>query len=227
MSPARAWTDEELFSQFPAMRELFGPRREDAWAAMFEARPDAVHAILADVIKQAYAVPGRVGQRPMPKEEDVEDLNVILHGETNDLPLGEVLPKLMRCSERKFCQRVNMSRRTFQRLLQGEYEPDLSQLRRIAQAVNRPPSYFVEYRRKMLAAAFADLLANEPIIADSLFRSFVVARDQSRKPRTERRPLPKGVRSMAEAVGAIHRIAEQFELDVAVRPLEPRATESR
>src|SRR4051794_29311867 len=84
---------EVLEGQFPSLTSLAGPAGQStkqAWVAVFNARPDAMHALLADFIKQVYAQPGRIGQRVMPREAEV-DFKGLVYGEENDLPLADVL----------------------------------------------------------------------------------------------------------------------------------------
>ena len=155
----RGLSDAELRQRYPVLDILAGPpgSGQQAWEAVFEARPDVMVRILQDVIKQAYAKPGRIGQRPMPHEEEV-DLTDLVGGVTNELPLTEVLPKLMgSAGERAFCMKLNsMSRSTFKRIRAGTYKPNMHELREIARAARKPPSFFVEYRK--LAAV---LIANQ------------------------------------------------------------------
>lgn len=169
---------EELVREYPSLSKLqTGSERavELAWVATFSARPDAMHALLADFIKQVHATPGRIGQRPMPKEELV-DFKGLMYGEENDLPLREVLPKLVKVSERAFCLRINMSRRTYQRLLLGDHDPDVGEIRAIATALKIPPTYFIEYRKVMAVAAFVNLLDERPGIATKLYKHYLQVR---------------------------------------------------
>jgi hypothetical protein len=170
---------DEMHKKYPSLVQLAGqsPDRssEVAWVAAFRARPDAMHALLADFIKQVHAKPGRIGQRPMPKEAEV-DLQSLIYGEENDLPLTEVLPKLMRVSERAFCQRVFMSRQQFRRLLAGTYHPDVNELRRIAAALDKQPVFLVEYRKAMVMSAFVNLINERPGIATKLYRQYLETR---------------------------------------------------
>jgi hypothetical protein len=166
---------DELEARYPSLRALTQPSgraSKNAWLAVFKARPDAMHALLADFIKQVHAQPGRIGQRPMPKEQEV-DFNSLVYGEENELPLVDVLPKIMRVSERTFAERVHMSRTQLQRLLAGEYDPDVNELRVIAAAVKKPPVFFVEYRTAMVVAAFLSLIEAHPGIATSLYRQYL------------------------------------------------------
>lgn len=169
---------EELEKQYPSLTHLSGPptkASKKAWVAVFNARPDAMHNLLADYIKQVYATPGRIGQRPMPKEEAV-DFQGLMYGEANDLPMHEVLPKLMKSSERSFAQQVHMSRTQFQRLLAGKYEPDVNEIRAIAKAVGKPATYFIEYRKAMAISAFINLIEERPGIATTLYRQYLEVR---------------------------------------------------
>lgn len=169
---------DEMSQQFPSLSYLSGPvtkATQRAWVAVFNARPDAMHQLLADFIKQAHATPGRIGQRPMPKEEQV-DFQHLVYGEENDLPLVEVLPKIMNMSERAMCSRVHMSKTQWRRVLDGSYDPNVNELRAIAKALQRPPTFFVEYRKAMAVAAFLNLIDERPGIATSLYRTFLEVR---------------------------------------------------
>lgn len=173
---------EELQKEFPSLSYLSGPpgkATKKAWVAVFSARPDAMHNLLADYIKQVHAQPGRIGQRPMPKEEAV-DFQGLMYGEENDLPIHEVLPKIVQVSERMFCSQIHMSRSQYQRLIAGQYDPDVGELRAIAKALKKPPTFFVEYRKAMAVAAFLNLIDERPGIATSLYRHYLEVRMPSK-----------------------------------------------
>jgi len=169
---------EEMAQQFPSLSFLAGPTTtatKRAWVAVFNARPDAMHSILADYIKQAHATPGRIGQRPMPREEQV-DFEALMYGEQNDLPLVEVLPKINTLSERAMCTRIHMSKTQWRRVLDGSYDPNVNELRAIATALRRPPTFFVEYRKAMAVAAFLNLLEERPGIATTIYKTYLEVR---------------------------------------------------
>lgn len=175
---SRGVPTEELEKRYPSLSFLAGPTGRSSrrsWVATFIERPDAMHSLLADYIKQAHATPGRIGQRPMPKEEQV-DFNGLIYGEANDLPLVEVLPKVVTQSERQICLAIPMSRGQYQRMLKGEYDPDVNELRMIARAIGKPPTFFVEYRKAMAIAAFINLIDERPGIATSIYRSYLEVR---------------------------------------------------
>lgn len=169
-------SDEEMHAKYPSTKVLTdsGHTSEEAWRAVFKARPGAMHALLADYIKQVYAEPSRIGQRPMPEEERV-DLNSLLFAYENELPLHEVVRQNMK-SERSFAKAIFMSRTQFQRLLAGEYLPDVKEMRQIAAVIKKPPTIFVEYRRAMAIEAFEDLIDQRPGIATSLYRKYIEVR---------------------------------------------------
>lgn len=169
---------EELAAEYPSLTYLSGPpskANRRAWVATFNARPDAMHNLLADFIKQVYATSGKVGQRPMPKEEAV-DFQSLIYGEENLRPIHEVLPELVKVSERMFCSRINMSRSQYQRLLAGQYDPDVNEIRKIAEVLKKPPTFFVEYRKAMAVAAFLNLIDDHPGIATSIYRQYLNVR---------------------------------------------------
>lgn len=161
-----------LLDNLPSLVHLAANGTVEAWEAAFTANPDALNKLLADYIKQIYATPGRVGQRPMPREEHV-DLDTLLHGEITDQPITEVLPKLIKPSERAFAQRIHMSRTQLQRLVAGAYKPTVSELASIAEAAGVPPAYFREYRHAMVTAAFVQLLEERPGVATHLYRTYL------------------------------------------------------
>jgi hypothetical protein len=177
-----AMTVDALHRKFPSLVQLATRPPEEnlerAWVAVFNARPDAMHALLADFIKQVHARPGRIGQRPMPKEDEV-DLEGLIYGEDNDIPLVELLPKTMGVSERVFCQKISMSRAQFRRLLAGTYHPDVYELRRIAAELRKPPVFLVEYRKAMALAAVVNLFNERPGVATKLYRSYLQDRLES------------------------------------------------
>lgn len=169
----------ELESQFPKLSDLLGPPKQalsKSWVAAFSEEPQAMYSILADIIKLAHAKPGRVGQRPMPREEEV-DLDALIYGQVSNDPLTKTLPRLMNeMSVRELAKRVRVSNTMMQRVLNGEYEPDLDQLRRIAAVVNVPPTYFLEYRVSMVVAAMHNVMAENPNVATALYRRYLQVR---------------------------------------------------
>lgn len=177
-------SDEEMHQQYPSLKSLAAPSSvatRRAWVAVFNVRPDAMHALLADFIKQVHAQPGRIGQRPMPREAEV-DFEGLLYGEDNTLSMTEVLPKLMEranLSERAMVKLLFMARTQFQRLLRGEYHPDANEIRHIAMAVGVSPVFFVEYRKIMAVAAFLNLIEERPGIATLLYRRYLEIRIKS------------------------------------------------
>jgi hypothetical protein len=165
---------EEIRSRYPSLSALARPVSEGVspWSVAFKARPDAMHALLADFIKQAYAQPGRIGQRPMPKEEQV-DFRALIYGEDNESPLTEVLPRLVKTDVKTLAVQVHMSRTQCQRMLKGEYHPTIAELRLIANAVGKPPTFFIEYRNAMVIQALINLFEERPGIATSLYRKYL------------------------------------------------------
>lgn len=171
---------DDLQQRYPSLKTLAAPSPkavERAWVAAFTHRPEALEGMLSDLIKQAYAKPGRIGQRPMPKEEEV-NLDTLLNGEYTDEPLTTVLPGLIKVSERAFVAKLRMGRRTYQRMFLPDgdpekYHPDMEIITRIAKAVGKPPSYFLEYRLIAAQAAFVKLITERPVVATRLYREYL------------------------------------------------------
>lgn len=171
----RGMSREEMDGKYPSLKTLAGPpskASERAWVAAFTLKPEAMEELIRDLIKQQYATPGRIGQRPMPKEEEV-NLHAMLHGEYTDEPLVAVLPGLMRVSQRMFAQRIFMGRTQFQRLLDGTYEPTMEEIALIAKVVKKPASFFLEYRIMAAQAAFITMIQERPGVATRLYRDYL------------------------------------------------------
>jgi len=166
---------ERVYPSLPALTGPIGRAVDVAWIAAFKARPDAMQDLLADLIKQVHATPGRIGQRVMPPEAEV-DFHGLVYGEVNELPIAEILPKLMPYGVRQIVPQLSMSRTQFQRLLKGEYHPDANEIREIAKAVKKPPTFFIEYRKIMAVAAFVNLIEERPGIATTLYRQYLEVR---------------------------------------------------
>lgn len=185
-----SYSVEELRERYPSLKSLAAPAAkasERAWVAAFTHRPEALEGILSDLIKQAYAKPGRIGQRPMPREEEV-NLEALLEGDYTDEPISEALPKLVKISERALCKKLYISRRTYQRMFlpagdPEKYHPDIELLTRFAEAVGKQPSYFLEYRLIAAQAAFLNLITEKPVVATRIYREYLEVVRQS--------PIPK------------------------------------
>jgi len=173
-----AMSTEQAEAMWPSLRALAGPTEraaEKAWMAVFSQRPEVMHRVLRELIKQVYAKPGRTGQRPMPREEEV-DFWGLLHGEQTDLPIQNSLPKITKMSERQITSQIAMSRSQYQRMMKGEYEPDAFEIREIAKVVGKPPTFFLEYRKMMAISAFINLVNDRPGIAGTLYRDYLEVR---------------------------------------------------
>ena len=171
--------DQDELAKHPATVALSGERgtRPEAWLAVFTAKPEVVEDLLADLIKQAHAKPGRIGQRPMPREADV-NFAALTRGELNERPIHEVLPGLMGgSSETIVAERAFMSRSAFRRILKGEREPSLVELRDIAAAIGKSPAYFPEYRKAIVMEALSGFFDERPAAAVRLFRSYVTTQE--------------------------------------------------
>jgi hypothetical protein len=183
---------EELQERYPSLKYLAAPASkagQRAWVAAFTHRPEALEGILSDLIKQAYAKPGRIGQRPMPKEEEV-NLEALLQGEYTEETIDVALPKLVKVSQVAFTNKIRISRRMYQRMIlpdsdPDKYHPDMEILQRVATAVGKPPSFFLEYRLIAAQAAFLRLLQDRPVVATRIYREFLEVNRQSPLARTQ------------------------------------------
>jgi hypothetical protein len=167
---------EEILEKYPSLRTLAVPDEANkrAWVAVFNARPDAMHALIADFIKQVHAKPGKLGQRPLPKEEQV-DFQALMYGDFSDEPLHVLLTRHP-ISARNMAMRLKMNRERVRLMYAGEYIPDVDELRRIAGVFGKPPAYFMEYRKAMAAAAFMNLMDEHPGMAGSIYLNYLEVR---------------------------------------------------
>jgi hypothetical protein len=177
---------EQLREKWPSLKTLAlptGKACETAWVAAFTEQPGMVERFLSDIIKQAYAKPGRIGQRPMPREEEV-NMEILLNGEFAEELLHVVLPKIMPGSERAFCLKIRIGRRTFQRMLlepgdPDKFYPDMEILSRVAAGVRKPPAFFMEYRQMAAQAAFIRLITERPGVATRIYREYLLVEKSS------------------------------------------------
>jgi hypothetical protein len=193
-SKALVYDTGALTREYPSLKTLAGPTgkaRCAAWVSAFTHRPETLEKMISDLIKQVYAKPGRIGQRPMPKEIDV-DFQALLNGEYTDLPMTEVLPELIGdVSEVVFATQIWVSRRTCQRMFLPDGDPlkhwpTMDEIERIAVVVGKPPSFFLEYRLIAAQAAFLNLITDRPVVATRIYREYLQVAKQSpmRKTRT-------------------------------------------
>ena len=171
----------QLAEEIPTVQALAASDADHAvsWAATFRARPEVMHAILADYVKHKYAVPGTVGQRPMPREADVDVEDLLRGPEVNMRPLAEVLPGLMPVSKTRFAKDTYMPVTRLNAILDGR-PVTLQEVRLIAAAVHRNPAYFVEYRQLLVMEALDQLFTRQPNMATHLYRKFVAAHPEVR-----------------------------------------------
>lgn len=215
MAKGRMVADEEIQGRFPFLRMIVGDHKLPngaGWEVLFEHQPDIIHAILADVVKHSNAQPGKVGQRPTPREETVPDIIHLVRMEQNNDPLEIELPRIMKVrglSERKLQERLSISRRTLQRLIEGDYDPPLSVLEELSDALSVSPSHWVEYRAKIVLAAVVTVFLQQPSKLNHLFGQVVMNTQPD---------YAVTMSSVGEAVHRIHRIADEVGLNVSVEP---------
>lgn len=172
---------DQLAEEIPSVERLAAPGADHgaAWAAEFRVRPEVMHAILADYVKHKYAVPGTVGQRPMPREADVDVEDLLRGPEVNMRPLAEVLPDLVTTSKTQFAKQTYMPVARLNALLAGR-QVTLQEVRHIATALNRNPAYFVEYRQLLVMEALDHLFTKQPNLSTHLYRKFVAVHPEAR-----------------------------------------------
>lgn len=180
--PGPTYDFAELAAKFPSLNRLAAPESpecEQAWVEALEEK-DLVPEILRDVIKLAYAhtQPRKQGARRVPDQADV-DMAAIFGQDWTDDPLHVVLPRLLaqrHKSTRAFAMEIRMNRRTFQRMLLDDANPDkhyasLGEIAAIAERLGKMPQFFREYREIHVLAAMQRLIVERPDVATAIYRT--------------------------------------------------------
>jgi DNA-binding phage protein len=155
------------------IREEFPRARDADWVGIFQ-DPDIFARILKDILKIDQLELGRAGPRPnLDHERGMRSWNEI-QGDYSELHFIDAFRILTRNnSTRTIARKTDISRARVMRLLAGNDLPSMKDLRAIAQAYNKKPAYFVEYRAEYILATIATRLHNEHELTAALYRKLV------------------------------------------------------
>jgi transcriptional regulator with XRE-family HTH domain len=148
---------EQIRNRFPEVTDL-------DWKAALTKDDGLFARVLRDMLKLEQAIPGRSGPRPSLDQVDASDRLDRLFGRdfTQD-PFPEALKKLTKnASIRAIADRTGLNRNVVYRLMTGEMEPDGFHLTQIAEAWNKHPSYFLEWRLLYITKAITSRLEWNP-----------------------------------------------------------------
>lgn len=155
---------EQIRQRFPEVENL-------DWKSALSKDDGLFARVLRDMLKLEQAVPGRSGPRPSLDQDDASDrLDRLFGRDFTHEPFPEALKKLTKgASIRAIADRSGLNRNVVYRLMTGEMEPDGFHLTQIAEAWNKHPSYFLEWRILYITKAFASRLEWSPEASVSVY----------------------------------------------------------
>lgn len=161
-----AWSErvQMIEEEFPSVREL-------DWGSALE-NEDLLARILKDVLKIDQIDPTRTrGARPaLDVDKGMQTWNEIMGRQFCSLPFDQAFSVLTRDeSIRAVAEKTHMAKSLVHRLLKGEERPSVDQMRAVAEAYGKKPSFFLEYRAEYCLAAVMSRFAEEPELVDVVF----------------------------------------------------------
>lgn len=144
------------------------------WAKAFAADIELFGRIHKDILRVDQSADTRSGPGPRPvlDEENSRDrLRQLLGQDYSYVPFREAFAALAGPrSLRHLASKTGISYVMIHRLLNGERDPDLWMLEQIAEAFNKHPSYFIEYRNAYILGALGDQLDKSPETSVDLYK---------------------------------------------------------
>lgn len=168
---AKAERQKLVRQQFPSVDNL-------NWENAFHNDLDLFARIMRDIIKLDQREPGKSGPRPnnMDYEKGLASFKQLIGEDFATAPFPEAFAFIAReYSLTQIARKVCLSRSRTHRLMQGKEEPSQSDMRLIAAAFNKHPSYFVEYRRTFIIEQLANKLLDAPEITISYYNKIAKA----------------------------------------------------
>jgi lambda repressor-like predicted transcriptional regulator len=137
--------------------------------------PETLPQILRDILRLEQADPGRSGPRPAPDyEEGLKTLRRINGEDYSTIPFHEAFQVLARgYSIRHLSRKTQLSFGALQRYLQGDRQPGMEEMARIARAFGKDPWYFAEYRLQFIVTSIVSKLATAPEATIVLYRKLL------------------------------------------------------
>lgn len=159
-----------IVQQYPSVEKL-------DWDKVFRLDPTVLGRIINDILKIDQAEPGKPGKRPSLDVDRARDRLRQFEGEDYSL---EAFPDAFRAltgdrSLRSVARRVGLSHNNIHRLLTGEVSPAPQVMVQIAQAFDRNPSYFQEYRVAAVVGMMLERLSGSPEQSIAIYRRMKAA----------------------------------------------------
>jgi helix-turn-helix protein len=159
------------------IRKQFHMATVQEWVSLFDRDPDILAELMRDLLKIDQQVPGKSGPRPGPDFQPGVDLIRKIKGDDYcTLPFHEAFAILAYgMSRTQVARKTKISRSQAHRLLTAESHPSMEEMRIIAKAFKKEPSFFAEWRASFIAGTLANQLDQAPELAINLYRRLVNA----------------------------------------------------
>jgi len=119
----------------------------EPWRDHFDDLPPSFHRLLADLMVEAQAVPGRRAARKVnPDGESMQDIVNVVYPRRSVKPFGEALKDATKYSQGAVAHLAGMNRGNLARMVAGQEPFTKDKIERIARAIRVDPAYFHEYR---------------------------------------------------------------------------------
>jgi hypothetical protein len=137
--------------------------------------PETLPSILRDILRLEQADPGRSGPRPAPDyRKGLKTLRQITGEDYSSLPFHEAFAVLARgYSMRHLGRKTSLSSSAIQRYLQGDRQPGMDEMARIAKVFGKQPWYFAEYRLNFIMASIGSKLEAAPDATVVLYKKLL------------------------------------------------------
>lgn len=165
---------EQIYKRFPTVENF-------NWDRALEQDMDLFGRVVRDILKAELAVPGRPGPRPsLDSGDSTRRMQQLLGKDFSCLPFHEALAVLKgKRSLRSLAAKVHLNKDLLHKLLTQKVEPDGYCMRLCAEAFDKHPSYFLEWRILWITAAMVRRLEWSPETTIDLFRAMDFQRKDS------------------------------------------------
>ena len=176
-------TKEQKLARFDGLKVPWGERRrliERVWPSIhgldwdlaMRQDPELMGEILRDIIKLDQAEPGRSGPRPpVDPQRAAATLRRMMGEDYSVVPFAETFRILADGkSYRALARKCFISLKKVHLYMTGKEVPPVDEIKLIAEAFGKLPSYFVEYRTAYVAAALEDRMLTNPDASIGFYR---------------------------------------------------------
>jgi len=134
------------------------------WVEVFQTDPQVLGRLVNDILKLDGATPGKPGKRPNIAPEQASERLAQMTGEDFSMLKFPEAFKILKAdrSVRHLARLCSMNHSEAHRLLMGVKEPNVEIMRIVAQAFNKQPSYFLEYRIAFVVSYMCEIMMDVP-----------------------------------------------------------------